>query len=292
MSVPAAYIGVILIWATTPLAIKWSGEAGYLLGVMARMGIGLTLCAILVLLLREELPLERKALRSYLAAGLGIFGAMLSTYWGAQYIPSGLISVLFGLTPLVSGVMAAVWLGEPAFSGGRLPGMLFGFAGLAIIFLHGQVLPSGTMAGMGALMLAVFIHSASMVWVKRIGGHLSPLSMNTGALLVAVPLFSLSWLLYGPELAAVPPNRVMGAIVYLGVFGTTLGFILYFYTLKHLSTGAMAMITVMTPVLALILGHRLNGEPLSGQVWVGTAFITLGLLSYQWGGRLKRWMGA
>ncbi|MDX1336059.1 MAG: EamA family transporter, partial [Gammaproteobacteria bacterium] len=42
MSVPAAYMGIIMIWATTPLAIKWSGESvGFLFGVSARMLIGL-----------------------------------------------------------------------------------------------------------------------------------------------------------------------------------------------------------------------------------------------------------
>ncbi|HLF97561.1 MAG TPA: EamA family transporter, partial [Methylococcaceae bacterium] len=41
MRVPLAYIGVILLWATTPLAIKWSGEGpGFLFGVTGRMAIG------------------------------------------------------------------------------------------------------------------------------------------------------------------------------------------------------------------------------------------------------------
>jgi len=41
MSVPAAYLGVIIIWSTAPLAIKWSGEdTGFLLGVSRRMLIG------------------------------------------------------------------------------------------------------------------------------------------------------------------------------------------------------------------------------------------------------------
>ena len=34
MSVPAAYLAVVLIWSTTPLAVKWSGEGpGFLLGL-------------------------------------------------------------------------------------------------------------------------------------------------------------------------------------------------------------------------------------------------------------------
>ena len=103
MSIPAAYLGIVLIWATTPLAIKWSGdEGGFLLGVTLRMTIGYAICLLLLWLLRIEFPWHRQARRSYLAAGLGVFGAMLSVYWGAQYIPSGLVSVLFGVLPWAS----------------------------------------------------------------------------------------------------------------------------------------------------------------------------------------------
>ena len=44
MSIAAAYIAVILIWSTTPLAIQWSSlGAGFSFAVMARMVIGLGL---------------------------------------------------------------------------------------------------------------------------------------------------------------------------------------------------------------------------------------------------------
>jgi drug/metabolite transporter (DMT)-like permease len=123
MSVPAAYLGVILIWSTTPLAIQWSGEEGhYLFGVAARMVIGLVVSLVVLAMLRRALPTDRKALWSYVVAGLGIFAAMSSTYWGAQYISSGLISVIFGLTPFATGVMAALWLGEPSLTRTRLWG--------------------------------------------------------------------------------------------------------------------------------------------------------------------------
>ncbi len=45
VSVPAAFIGVVFIWSTTPLAIKWSSDgAGFLFGVGARMLLGLFVC--------------------------------------------------------------------------------------------------------------------------------------------------------------------------------------------------------------------------------------------------------
>ena len=94
MSVPLAYIGVIVIWSTTPLAIKWSGgDAGFLFGVTARMSIGLLFSSILIMLLsRRGLPWNKAARKVYLVAGIAIYGAMLSVYWGSQYISSGFIS--------------------------------------------------------------------------------------------------------------------------------------------------------------------------------------------------------
>lgn len=57
MSVPAAYLGVILIWSTTPLTIKWSGEGvGFLFGVTGRMALGAALCVALIKLLRIDFP--------------------------------------------------------------------------------------------------------------------------------------------------------------------------------------------------------------------------------------------
>ena len=107
MSVPAAFLGVIVIWSTTPLAIQWSSEGwGYLFGATGRMVLGVLVCVALISVLRHKLPMDRKAWETYIAAGAGIYGAMMSVYWGSQYIPSGLVAVIFGLTPVATAVLA------------------------------------------------------------------------------------------------------------------------------------------------------------------------------------------
>src|SRR3569623_1598767 len=119
VSVPAAYVGVILIWSPTPLAINWRSQgAGGLFAVTGRILFGAAVCRARIAARRVAMPWHRDAGRTYLAAGSGIYGAMICAYWGAQYIPSGLISVLFGLTPLATGVLAAAWLGERSFTAG------------------------------------------------------------------------------------------------------------------------------------------------------------------------------
>jgi drug/metabolite transporter (DMT)-like permease len=62
-----------------------------------------------------------------------------------------------------------------------------------------------------------------------------------------------------------------------------LGFALYYYLIKHMQAGHIALITLITPVMALLLGHNLNNEAILPQVWMGTASIVLGLCLHRWG---------
>src|SRR5690606_8600737 len=134
-SVPAAYLGVILIWSTTPLAIQWSAQgASFSFAVMARMLIGFGISVLLLRATRTDFPLTPAARRLYLISGLSLFAAMLLTYWGALHIPSGLISVIFGLSPLVTGVFAALWLGERTLTPVRVAGLVLALGGLWLIF--------------------------------------------------------------------------------------------------------------------------------------------------------------
>jgi len=288
VSVPAAFLGVVVIWSTTPLAIKWSSDGGgYLFGVSARMLLSLFVCLLLVALLGRRMRWYREALSTYLAGGLGIWGAMICVYWGAQYIPSGLVSVLFGLSPVVTALMAAMWLGEPALSPSRLLGMLLGLLGLGVVFAESARLGSGAGWGVCAVLLSVNIHSASSVWIKRIGSRMHPLEITTGSLLVAVPLFTMSWLLGDGRLPVSLPGHALWSILYLGVMGSALGFTLYYYVLSHLQASRVALITLMTPVIALILGHSLNAESIGLREFSGVLAILSGLAVFQWGGQWR-----
>ncbi|RLJ18558.1 EamA family transporter [bacterium endosymbiont of Escarpia laminata] len=286
MSVPAAYLGVILIWGTTPLAIKWSGEGvGYLFGVTGRMVIGVVLALALVQLMRLRMPWHRVARHTYLAAGLGIFVAMLSVYWASQFIPSGWIAVLFGLTPIATGLMARFWLTEQGLTPMRLLAVLIALSGLAMIFSAG--LDQGVQMAWGVIgvLFSVVVHSASAVWVKRINAELHGLVVTSGGLMVAVPLFLLTWFLQGETWPTDVDERVISSIVYLGVIGSVLGFALYFYLLRHVETMRVALITLITPVIALLVGQWFNGELVDGRVWFGTLLIAFGLLGFELGSR-------
>ena len=137
MSLPAAFVTIILIWSTTPLAIKWSAlGVGFSFAVFSRMAIGVMLCAVLLAAFRVRVPLHRKAIQAYLAGGLSMFGAMALTYWSSQFVSSGMIAVLYGLSPLVTSLGAAMWLEEEPITPSKLLGMLMGVLGLFMVF-HG-----------------------------------------------------------------------------------------------------------------------------------------------------------
>ncbi len=291
MSVPAAYIGIILIWSTTPLAIQWSGtEVGYLFGITSRMILGVIVGLLTAMLFSIRLPWHAAARRTYLAAGLGLFFAMTAVYWSSQFIPSGWISVLFGLAPIVTGVMATLWLSEKALSVSRIIGMLLGLAGLAIMLLGSQALGPGAAYGIAGMLFSVTAYSASAVAIKRIAADVPALATTIGGLVVTVPLLIAVYVISGEPLPAMVPARALLAIVYLGVIGSVLGFAMYYYVLKHVDTTRVALITVITPVIALMLGHLLNGEALQTETLAGTAAILSGLLLFEYGQRAGQWV--
>ena len=290
MPVALAYLGVILIWSTTPLAIQWSTQGtGFAFAVLARMLIGVVVGVALLLVGRIPFPLHARARAAYVVGGLGLLFGMGFTYWAARHVHSGLISVMFGLSPLVAGGFAALWLGERALTRPRVFGALLGVAGLGVIFLHGGTRGSPqALAGLGALLVAVTCYTASMVWLKRIGDDSPPLATTVGTLSVSLPGFALLWWLTDGQLPDAIPLRAGAAIVYLGVFGSVIGFALYYYCIRHMEASRVALITLMTPVIALLLGQALNGEQTGPRLWAGTALILTGLAIYQWES-LRNW---
>ena len=282
MSVPIAYIAIIVIWSTTPLAIKWSGEGvGYEFGVAARMLVGLVFLLALIMIRKIDFPWNKQARRVYLVSGLSLFLAMASVYWAAQYIPSGWISVVFGISPIMTGILAIFILKEASFSEGRLIGMLIGLAGLCVIFIEGIELRGAAWLGVLGVLFSTIAQPAGAVMLRKLKPTMPAIAITTGSLMVAVPLFILNWYWFAPALPVTIDDRTVKAILYLAIAGTSIGFPLYYYVLKHLTAGHVSLITLITPVTALLLGSGLNEEFISTRVWAGTGLIMLGLLVHE-----------
>lgn len=283
MSVPFAFVGIVFIWSTTPLAIKWSGEdVGYLFGVAARMAIALVISLAVIAVIRKTLPLDKKSWHIYLSVGVPMYLAMLLCYWGAQYVPSGLVSVVFGLTPIFTGIAASIWLAEKSFSIARLTGMLMGIAGLGIIFQESLDIEATAAVGLMSLLGATLCHSAGTVWFKRVGTDMPAFTANTGGLVIAVVLYFVTWLIMDGHIPEMPATYVVNSIVYLGVFGSVVGAVLFYYALKKVKASTIGMLPLITPVAALLIGQSFNAETVSMQTIIGTVIILTGLMIYQW----------
>ena len=289
MRITAAYISLILLWATTPLAIKWSGEGpGFIFGVSARMTIGAVCMLILLPFIRQGLPLHSKALQTYSAVALQIYGAMISVYWAAQFIPSGWISVIFGLTPFMTAVLAAIWLGERSLTAGKILAYSLGLGGLAVMFLSAKQFSDDAVRGIMGVLLASFLQSFSAVWVKKINAKISAVFQVTGGLLLSLPAYLLTW--YIADEGRWPTSlsqTSLAAILYLGLVATTIGFALYYYVLTHLSATHVSLVTLVSPVLALLLGHTVNHEPLTMKIAAGTTLILTALILHGFFDRRK-----
>jgi drug/metabolite transporter (DMT)-like permease len=283
VSVPISYLSVILIWSTTPLAIQWSGnDVGFEFGVAARMAIGLLALLALLRVMKIELPWHARARRVYLISGTTLYIAMSFVYWAAQHIPSGWISVIFGLSPIFTSVLASMILKDQRLSGMRLSGMLIGFMGLIVVFVEGISISTMTMLGIAATVISAASQSVGSVLIKQQQPDFHPMAITAGSIVIALPLFILNCVVSGgwPETV---PLRVALSILYLGLIGSAIGFPLYFYLLKNLAPERVAIVTLITPVTALILGVMLNGEAISNKVVTGTLFILTGLAIYEYG---------
>ncbi len=279
--VALAYLSIIILWATTPLAIKWSGDGpGFIFGAASRMSIGAFCMLLLLLIRRKPLPSHRKAKQTYLIIAIQIYGAMLAVYWGAQFIPSGWISIIFGLSPFLSALFAAFWLKERSLTFAKLISYFLGLSGLGVMFSSAIQMNIEAVYGMLSVLTAVSLQTASAVWVKRIHAKLSAASQVTGGLLISLPAYLITWVVFDGQWPQHLSVVNIASIVYLGVIATTIGFVFYYYVLIHLSATSVGMIPMISPILALYIGHSLNHEPFTAKIALGTGLILSALLMH------------
>lgn len=283
MQMPATSYGlVVLIWSTTPLTIHWSNSSlSFVTAVTSRMTLAFLICFALLKLNRQPLIRHRRDWLVFMASGLGLFPNMLLTYCAAQYIPSGLMSVLFGILPFFVGIFSWIILKENNFTPARIIALIMAVSGLAIIHFDQLQVGPKAVFGVTLLMLVCLIWGLSSVWVKQFGENIEPLRQCTGSLLVSLPGFFLCWWLLDGTLPEVVDQKSMFGVAYLVIFGSVISHTLYFRVLQGFSVTTVALIPLMTPILAILWGHLLEGEVLNPASMTGAGLILLSLTVYQ-----------
>jgi drug/metabolite transporter (DMT)-like permease len=289
MRVFLAYISMILLWATTPLAIKLSVEGfGVIWSATSRMAIGFICMVFICVLVRKRLTFSRTAVFTYAAVALQIYGAMSVVYWAAQFIPSGWISVISGLTPLVTALFAAIWLNERSLTTGKWLSYLFGVMGLGIMFGSAEKLSSQALLGIIGVLISISLQALSAIAIKRLHSTLPALTQVAGGLLFALPCYFVTWGVVDGHIPLQFTLVSFLAVLYLGVIATPVGFMLYYYLLSQRSATQVSLVTLLSPVLALWLGHRVNDEPMTLSIIIGTTLILLALLAHNFFDRFYR----
>jgi len=271
---------LVFIWATTPLAIVWSvTDLHPMWALVLRFFIALPLAVSVLLLLKVKFPIHKVALSSYVAGSLSLIGSQIFTYAATPYLSSGLIALMFGLAPIMAGLIGSFGF-QQKLAGLQWLGMGTSIIGLAMICLSGSqkhVQPIGIVL----MLMSVFAYSLSMFLVKKINADVQPMAQATGSILVSTVLAALllPWIWqYAPT--HIPSTKSLLALTYTVVMASLIAMFCYFKLVQNLKATTLSLTTVMTPMLAILIGAYLNHEQLSVQVFVGASIILLGLCLY------------
>jgi drug/metabolite transporter (DMT)-like permease len=279
------YLALCLIWGSTWLAIKVGLDAGMppLLGVSLRFGIAALILLPIAWLRGRAAFRDPVAWRLAALVGVTSFGIGYGcTYVGGMYIPSGLGSLTFGAFPFWVAVLAHFILGD-RLSAGKLAAIGIGLGGLVTLYWGSlQALGWDAAFGVAIITFSVLIQGFGQVYVKRDGAQvpavfLSGVGMGIGSVvLVAMAGLRGEWSQPFPL-----TTPVVASIAYLAVFGSICTFLIYYQLLKRLSATLMAMVALITPPIAVVLGIIFKGERLGVITLTGGGLVLLGVFLYQ-----------
>jgi drug/metabolite transporter (DMT)-like permease len=275
-----AWIVVCLVWGTTYLAIRIALETvPPLLMAGFRWTIAGALIVIALAARGEQLPPRRAwpalALLGVLLIGFGN-GAVV---WAEQTVPSGLTAVLVAAVPFwMVGIERFMAAPEP-LTARRVIGLIVGFAG--IVMLVWPELRDGPgnafLTGVLATQLACLGWALGSSYARR-----REQSENVLATAALQMLFGgICMLLAGSALqewkALSFTGRTAGAVTYLVLAGSVAGFSAYAYALKHLPVATVSLYAYVNPVIAVVLGTLLLGEPLNPRLAAAGAVVLAGI---------------
>lgn len=279
-NIVSTYALLVFIWATTPLAIVWSVSDLHLMwALVLRFFIALPLAIALLLILKVKFPTDQNSWHSYLAGSFSLMGSQIFTYIATSYLSSGIIALMFGLAPIMAGLIGRFGF-KQSLSRLQWLGMLIAVAGLAIICFGGENQHVNPI-GIGLMLLSVFTYALSIFWVKKVNANIDPVAQATGSIFVstvaAICIVPFIWQ-YAPT--HIPNAKSLLALLYAVVMASLIAMFCYFKLVQNIQATTLSLTTVMTPMIALFIGAVLNNESLSAMVFVGAFILLLGLFVY------------
>ncbi|TCB51894.1 EamA family transporter [Acinetobacter sp. ANC 4779] len=275
------YALLVLIWATTPLAIVWSVQEVHPMWVLLIRYFGASVIALFLLkVLRDPLPFDTVSMKSYLAGSLNLIGAQLFIYLAANYLTSGLMALIFGFSPLIAGLIGHVILKTHKLVWLQWLGMAIAVSGLSFVFADSadsKINPWGVVL----MLISMLSYISSIFWVKQINAPLSPMSQATGSLIISA-LASLCLLpfIWQHMPTHMPGMQTLIGFVFTMIFSSIVAMLCYFWLIRRLAASTVSLSNVMTPLIALVLGATLNHEHISPNAFIGIAVVMFGIVLY------------
>ncbi|MGD9863524.1 MAG: EamA family transporter [Pseudodonghicola sp.] len=282
MSRPADLILTALapaIWGSTYFVTTEFLPQGYpvTLAVLRALPAGL-----LLLLLVRQLP-PRAWLGRVLLLGAFNFAIFWVLLFVAAYrLPGGVAATLGAMQPLIVLLLARLALGSQIRPLSVLAA-LAGLGGVALLVLGPDAAldPLGVAAGLGGAAAM----AAGTVFSRKWQPPVPPLTFTAwqltagGLLLVPVALIT------EPALP-MPDAAALGGLLYLGLIGAALTYLLWFRGIARIEPAAISMLGMMSPVTAVLLGWLALGQSLSGLQAVGALAVLGSVWLGQWAARL------
>jgi drug/metabolite transporter (DMT)-like permease len=275
-------IALAVIWAFSYLFMQWGvDELPVMTVVFGRVAFAALLLVVLVYATGQRLPTSAKVWAGLAAMAILNNVIPFGMIIGAQGIgvDSGLVSILVGLTPVFSVVLAHYLTLEERMTPARIGGCLLGLVGLAVLVGPAALEGLGDqMTGQLMAVAAALSYALAAIVGRRMLAALPPMTAATGQLMCS-SLLILPWVLaidqpwtYSPSLTA------WAGILGVAIPCTAFAYILYFAALRSAGATNLMLVTLMVPIGAVIVGAMFLNERVGWETIGGMALISLGLL--------------
>ena len=280
-----AYLIVCVFWGSTYLAIKVGvGELPPFLFAGLRFLIAGLLLLGIARAMGYKLPSRAVDWRTLAIVGLFLLTAGNAfVVWAEQYTASGVASVFVVTVAIWTAFFDAIVPGGSGDLTWRVvAGLILGFIGTALLVgaTPAEILKAD-LRGPLALTVASCSWSFGSVYAKRHPTEVSPYIAASIQMIVGGAVVALFGTAMGEWRSWHLTLRGAGAIAYLVVFGSILGYSAYAYALKHASATIVGTYAYVNPVIAVLLGWLLLSEPITTRTIVAMTLIAVAVVWIQ-----------
>jgi drug/metabolite transporter (DMT)-like permease len=290
----ASFIIASTVWGSTWIAIRLGLESvPPLLAISARFALASAILGLIVWIRRLPIPRTRDARIVYLSMGFLTFAIPFAlVYWGQQFIPSALGSIIFAAFPFWVALFSH-WMTRDRLDAYKVAGIVLGFFGVLIVFQADVALGSREgLLGMLAIAVSVVIQAFSLVQVKKHGEEVDPMVLNfVGMLIGMASLLLLSLVLESGRPVRWTAQAVF-SVAYLALVGSILAFVAYYWLLKRVHVVYLSMTSFINPIVAVLLGALVLGERLAPSVFLGALLVLAGVFVANWKSFAQKLRGA